>query len=224
MNDDLTWIKGSHSFRFGWEGRWYYYNSGSEWNTGTYNFNNESVALPGYRTSTGFSYASFLLGEARSTGLGIPAVTTGTRSRTYGVYFQDDWKVRSNLTINMGIRWDIPTALTEVRQRQSGLDATLANPGADGLSRSPDIPWDLRGLHGKGRFADPYYKQFFAAPSDSPGLRRGAATRWSSAAGYGINYAPPIQDGWNYSYGTGFNRQQPDSGLQQRPVHGGSEL
>jgi hypothetical protein len=207
-SNDLTWIKGSHSFRFGWEGRWYYYNSGSEWNTGTYNFNNESVALPGYRTSTGFSYASFLLGEARSTGLGIPAVTTGTRSRTYGLYFQDDWKIRPNLTINMGIRWDIPTALTEVRQRHSGLDATLANPGADGYPGALTFLGTCAGCNGKGRFADPYYKQF------SP--RIGFA--WTPAksgnkmvvrGGYGINYAPPIQDGWNYSYGTGFNGSNP---------------
>jgi hypothetical protein len=208
MSDDLTWIHGSHSFRFGWEGRWYYYNSGGNETTGTYNFSNEDVALPGYRTSTGFTYAAFLLGEVRSAGLGIPAVTTGTRSRVYGMYFQDDWKVRSNLTINMGIRWDIPTALTEVRQRQSGLDTTLANPGADGIAGALTFLGTCAGCNGKGRFADPYYKQF------SP--RLGFAwtpektnNKMVIRGGYGINYAPPIQDGWYYGYSTGFNGSNP---------------
>ncbi|MBP1598434.1 MAG: Cna B-type protein, partial [Acidobacteria bacterium] len=208
MSDDLTWIKGSHSFRFGWEGRWYYYNSGDQQNTGTYAFSNENVALPGYRTSTGFTYAAFLLGEVQSAGLGIPVVTTGTRSRVYGMYFQDDWKLRSNLTINMGMRWDIPTALTEVRQRQSGFDPTLANPKADGYLGALTLLGTCAGCNGKGRFADPYYKQFsprigFAWTPEKTN------NKMVIRAGYGINYSPPIQDGWYYSYGTGFNGSNP---------------
>ena len=160
VSNDLTWIKGNHSLRFGFEGRWYYTNGGSEQNTGSYNFSNENVALPGYRTSTGFNYASFLLGEVRSAGLGVPVVTEGTRSRVFGLYVQDDWKIRRNLTINVGLRWDVPTALTEVRQRQSGLDPNLPNPGADGYPGALAFLGDCQGCNGKGRFADPYYKQF----------------------------------------------------------------
>ncbi len=204
MSDDLTWIKGSHSLRFGWEGRWYYYNSGSVQNSGSYNFNNEDVALPGYRTSTGFTYASFLLGEARSAGLGVPALTQGERSRVFGFYVQDDWKARRNLTINFGLRWDIPTALTEVRQRQSGLDPTMPNSGADGYPGALAFLGTCAGCNGKGRFADPYYKQF------SP--RLGFAwtpektnNKMVIRGGYGINYSPPIQDGWFEGYTYGFD-------------------
>jgi len=207
ISDDLTWIKGNHSLRFGFEGRWYYYNSGSEQNTGSYSFSNENVALPGYRTSTGFTYASFLLGEVRSAGLGVPMVTEGTRSRVFGMYVQDDWKVRRNLTINMGIRWDIPTALTEVRQRQSGLDPTLPNPGADGYPGALTMLGDCAGCNGMGRFADPYYKQF--SPRIGFAWTPGDSNKMVIRGGYGINYAPPIQDGWAYGYGYGFNGSNP---------------
>ncbi|NWG13499.1 MAG: hypothetical protein HXY20_08205 [Acidobacteria bacterium] len=71
-----------------------------------------------YRLSTGFAYSSFLLGVARSASMYIPLVTAGVRSRVTSFYVQDDWKGRRNLTLNFGLRWDIPTALTEVRQRR----------------------------------------------------------------------------------------------------------
>jgi hypothetical protein len=208
MGDDLTWIKGSHSFRFGFEGRWYYYNEGGVQNSGSYQFSSDSVALPGYRTSTGFTYASFLLGEVRSAGLGVPVVTTGTRSRVFGFYVQDDWKARSNLTINFGLRWDIPTALTEVRQRQSGLDPTMANPGADGYPGAMTFLGDCAGCSGKGRFADPYYKQFSPRIGFAWTPEKGG-NKMVIRGGYGINYAPPIQDGWAYGYGYGFNGSNP---------------
>ena len=209
MSDDLTWIKGSHSFRFGWEGRWYYYNRGRSAGHRKLHVQQRGRRAARLQDEHRLHIRSLPARRgAQCTGLGIPAVTNGTRSRVYGVYFQDDWKVRSNLTINMGIRWDIPTALTEVRQRQSGLDPTLPNPGADGYPGALTFLGTCAGCNGKGRFADPYYKQF------SP--RLGFA--WTPAksgnkmvvrGGYGINYAPPIQDGWNYSYGTGFNGSNP---------------
>jgi hypothetical protein len=207
MSDDLTWIKGSHSLRFGFEGRWYYYNEGGVQNSGSYQFSSDTVALPGYRTSTGFTYASFLLGEVRSAGLGVPVVTTGTRSRVFGFYVQDDWKVRRNLTLNVGLRWDIPTALTEVRQRQSGLDPDLPNPGADGFPGALTFLGTCTGCNGKGRFADPYYKQF--SPRIGFAWTPGQSNKMVIRGGYGINYAPPIQDGWAYGYGYGFNGSNP---------------
>jgi hypothetical protein len=207
VSDDLTWIKGNHSLRFGFEGRWYYYNSGSEQNTGSYSFSNENVALPGYRTSTGFTYASFLLGDIRSASLGVPMVTDGTRSRVFGMYVQDDWKLRRNLTVNIGFRWDIPTALTEVRQRQSGLDPNLPNAGADGFLGALTFLGDCNGCNGKGRFADPYYKQF--SPRIGFAWTPGTSNKIVIRGGYGINYAPPIQDGWAYGYGAGFNGSNP---------------
>jgi len=207
ISDDLTWIRGSHSFRFGFEHRRYYDNARSVENTGSYEFSNENTALPGHRSDTGFTYASFLLGTVRSAYLYIPLVTTGIRSRVTSFYVQDDWKARRNLTLNFGLRWDIPTALTEVRQRQSGLDPIMPNPGADGYPGAMVMLGNCQGCNGKGRFADPYYKQF--APRVGFAWTPGGSNRMVIRGGYGINFAPPIEDGSNYGYSVGFDGSNP---------------
>ncbi|MBP1599814.1 MAG: hypothetical protein H6Q05_5191, partial [Acidobacteria bacterium] len=207
ISDDLTWIRGSHSFRFGFEHRRYYGNHRSVENTGRYDFSNENTALPGYRRHTGFTYASFLLGVARSTNLSIPLVTAGNRSRVTSFYVQDDWKARRNLTLNFGLRWDIPTAITEVCQRQSGLDPAMPNPGADGYPGAMVMLGDCQGCNGKGRFADPYYKQL--APRIGFAWTPDTSNKMVIRGGYGINFAPPLEDfGW-FNYQSGFNGSNP---------------
>ena len=144
----------------------------------------------------GIHVRRFLLGEVRSTDNGIPLVNDGKSLEGYRrFYVQDDWKARRNLTLNFGLRWDIPTAITEVRQRQSGLDPTMPNPGADGYPGAMVMLGDCQGCNGKGRFADPYYKQF--APRVGFAWTPGNSNKMVIRGGYGINFAPPIEDfGW----------------------------
>ncbi len=160
VQNDFTWIRGSHSFRIGAEHRRYFLNDQALEGTGSYTFHNENTGLPGFTTSTGFAYASFMLGAVRNAGLGIPLLTPGIRSRTTAAYVQDDWKFSRNLTLNIGLRWDIPTALTETAQRMAGLDPAKPNPGADNFPGALAFLGDCNGCSGRGRFADPYYKQF----------------------------------------------------------------
>src|SRR4029077_5513698 len=50
-------------------------------------------------------------------------------SKTYGFFFQDDWKVSRRLTLNMGIRYEIETALVEKQNKSvSGFDNTYVQP------------------------------------------------------------------------------------------------
>ena len=209
--DDFTWLRGGHSFRFGVEHRRYYINNSGRFNTGSYAFNSENTGLPRFGTAnfanqTGFAYASFLLGAVQSSGLGIPLVTFGTRSRTTGFYIQDDWKASSHLTFNFGIRWDIPTPFIEVADRMSGLDPKKPNPGANNFPGALAFVGDCSTCIGSSSFGYTYYKQF--AP------RVGFA--WSNSTstlvvrgGYGLNYSPPIMDGFDFPYSSGFNGTNP---------------
>jgi len=212
FQDDFTWLKGNHSFRMGGEIRRYYQNNQYLQNTGRYTFHNETTGLlnpggtsGGFLNSTGFAYASFLLGQAQSASLGIPLLSPGERSQTVAAYFQDDWKVSSKLTVNIGLRWDIPTPPHEVASRMSGLDPTKPNPGADGRLGAFVVLGDGPGRTGKDRFADTYYKQF----GPRLGFAYAATSKMVVRGGYGINFSPPIMDGFNFPYYVGFDGSNP---------------
>src|SRR5437867_9502344 len=202
--DDFTWLRSNHSFRMGVEYRRYYGNNRSNTTTGTYTFHSENTGLPGFTAQTGFAYSSFLLGVVQATSLGIVATNPGIRSNLLGFYFQDDWKIRPNLTFNLGMRWDIPAPLVEVATRMAGLDPTVPNTGADGRPGSLAFLGNCSACNGKDAFTTRYYKQwaprvgFAWTPSKQEGkiVVRG---------GYGINFEPPIQDGFSFPYLTGFN-------------------
>ena len=61
--DDLTWIHGAHSFRFGYEYKRYFYNDRALSDAGDFTFSARQTDSPGQLTSTGNAFASFLLGR-----------------------------------------------------------------------------------------------------------------------------------------------------------------
>jgi outer membrane receptor protein involved in Fe transport len=196
IQDDFTWIRGSHSFRFGGEHRRYYINSRFSDTPGRYDFHNENTALPGFANQTGFAFASFYTGAVRATSVGINRLTPGIRSRVSAFYIQDDWKAKPNLTFNLGFRWDIPQPFSESKGAMSALNPTKPNPGADGY------PGALEFLTpGQGSFGETYWKQF----GPRVGLAWAVTPTTVLRGGYGVNFSPPILDGWNYGWFDGFN-------------------
>ena len=127
----LSWTKGKHNVKFGAEIRKLQNNFALSPHTGNFTFNRNETALPGV-TGTGNVLASFLLGDVDSGSFNIRA-RTGTRHSYTALYVQDDYKVLPNVTLNLGVRWDIFTPLTEVNDQYSVMDPNLPNPGADGF-------------------------------------------------------------------------------------------
>jgi Carboxypeptidase regulatory-like domain/TonB dependent receptor/TonB-dependent Receptor Plug Domain len=82
------------------------------------------------------SLANFLTNKPRFFSLGFPTLLTprGLRQSIFGLYIQDDWHWRPNLTLNLGLRYEMSTVPTEVQGKLSNLynltDATphLGNP------------------------------------------------------------------------------------------------
>ncbi|HWB86013.1 MAG TPA: TonB-dependent receptor [Bryobacteraceae bacterium] len=140
LQDNLQWTKGSHSVTFGAEIQWSQINFrnnrfGSQ---ATWNFSNSQTA--GFNTAgtlvttSGNSYASYLLGALSSASLQDDAVVgTGGRFRDYTGWVQDNYRVRPNLTLNLGLRYDLMTPYVEVKDRMSFFNPNVPNPAADGF-------------------------------------------------------------------------------------------
>jgi outer membrane receptor protein involved in Fe transport len=98
-NDVVTWNKGKHSLKIGGDVLrvQYYQPTNSNFN-GTFTFN-------GKLTNDGF--ADFLLGSPSSTSRKIGTVTNHIYSSALGFFVQDDYKITPNLTLNLGLRYEI---------------------------------------------------------------------------------------------------------------------
>lgn len=155
---------------------------------GTYSFNEGwTQRNPVQRVATeGFGLASFLLGLPSSGALNLP-LDPAVNSTYWGVYIQDDFRATRNLTLNLGLRYEVDNPRTERFNRMSYFDLGARSPIA---GRVPGFP----NLVGEMRFVDP--KNRYQTPTDfnnvSPrfGFAYRIGQKTVARGGYGLMYAP----------------------------------
>jgi hypothetical protein len=139
LQDNLNWTHGKHALTFGVQAQRMDANERERTygSLATFGFSNAQTA--GFSpagtldTATGNAYASFLLGELNTTNvIQDSQVATSGRFYDYAYWAQDDLKLRPNLSLNLGLRYDIMKPYTEVYDRWSFLDSTLPNPAVGG--------------------------------------------------------------------------------------------
>jgi len=125
LTDDLTKIYGKHTFKMGFE--WQHVKFSTlqpPWSHGEFDYNGDFTEIPkGIQNNSDLGNtgrAAFLLTPIPSTVAGgVPFDVGGSTNvyasnisltdngkNYYGAYFNDDWKVSSKLTVNLGLRWD----------------------------------------------------------------------------------------------------------------------
>jgi Carboxypeptidase regulatory-like domain len=154
-SDVVTLIVGKHILHFGGELLIYQNNSTAWGNTdaGTFNFTGAyTQAGPGV-SSSGFTYADFLLGQTNKWTAGVTP-EYGGRQKLPQIFVQDDYKVRSNLTLNLGLRYQIQTGWSEVKGNERSFDPTVPNPGTGTLGA---LWYGSTKANGRGRIQDSVY-------------------------------------------------------------------
>jgi len=212
MSQQLTWTRGKHEFKMGWDIRRLAtpYDDRAGQN-GSYNFSRVQTALPTAQSTTGNAFASFLLGAVNTGSQGDSNYTPGNiRYGYHAGFWQDTWKITPRLTLDYGIRYEVPIGWHMVDGNYTNLDPNKPNPGADNLPGALIYAGSGPGRTGKKRLYPTDWSDF--------GPRVGFAYRLASRTvirgGYGIFYQTlgnggcGCTDGFNGSYtssGDGIN-------------------
>jgi hypothetical protein len=138
--DNLQWTVGKHSFTFGGQVAWLLYNTFAATggttpitlaNQVTETASLASTGTTNYTTGSGGQpYASFLIGQIDTGSLTDYSAHPeyGMRERSISPYFQDNWKILTKLTLDLGLRYDFFPTVREVKDDMSFFDPNLTNP------------------------------------------------------------------------------------------------
>ncbi len=170
-SDVVTMIRGKQILHFGGELLSYQDNS-TPWG----NLTSASFTFNGQFTQSNVGYADFLLGQAQAWSA-LNQGEAGMRSKNPSMFFQDDIKLRPNLTLNAGLRWEIHGGFSEVHNQAGSFDPTITNPATNTLGAI----W-FAGNDGRSQVMATDYKVFLPrigiawAPKDVWSIRAGFGT------------------------------------------------
>lgn len=169
-SDVVTMIRGKHILHFGGELLAYQDNS-TPWG----NLTSASFTFNGQFTQSNVGYADFLLGQAQAWSA-LNQGEAGMRSKNPSLFFQDDIKLRPNLTLNAGLRWEIHGGFSEVHNQAGSFDPTITNPVTNTLGAI----W-FAGNNGRTKVMATDYKVFLPRV----GIAWAPKDVWSVRAGFG---------------------------------------
>jgi hypothetical protein len=191
---DLSWLKGKHQFKFGFDKRWMR-TTGERLPTGgaddagvqgEFRFSPFQTASRTAQNTTGDSFASFLLGAPSYASRVFNASFTSANFGYNAFYAQTDWKATQRLTLNLGLRYEIPIPRWTDPDLFTSFDPNLDNP-AVGLKGALAYAGEGPGRTGRRSFANTDYSSW--------GPRLGFA--------YSVNDKTVVRGGYGIYYGAG---------------------
>lgn len=128
LMDALTWNKGKHSLKLGFDIQRNLYSLNACTNcSGSFTFNTNLTGNPLQLAGTGSGIASFLLGAVASAS-GEADLGYSYLNLNQAYYFQDDWKVSRRLTLNLGLRYDHQQVPAERNKGISRFNPSATDP------------------------------------------------------------------------------------------------
>jgi hypothetical protein len=144
-----TWVHGSHTTKFGGQYRsnnFDVFNPGDAF-TGVYNFTGEITSPTRAANNPVQAMADFLLGQVKTSFYELPQPRTIRQNYNVGVFVQDDWKLSSRFTANLGLRWEYESPMVIANDIHSRMDIRPDRIGqllvaSKNSSRSTDLEGD----------------------------------------------------------------------------------
>jgi hypothetical protein len=180
QSDNLTWTKGAHEVRFGFDLVRHHLN---HWQPevgqgprGYLGFNGQETALNGGPAQNQFNaYGAFLLGLSNDAEKSLQNILATGREWQFGWYARDRWQVNRNLTVTLGLRYELYPLMTRAGKGIERYDPSNNNVYLGGRGNVPD-----------NAGVSVSHKLF--APRVGAAYRMGDKT--VIRAGYGINFDP----------------------------------
>lgn len=184
--DNLSWVKGNHTAKFGADVRRSRFDQTLYYNvSGNFTFNSSGTNAI---VSSVDNYPGYFLGLVDTYSQGS-AQRENVRNTGVYLFAQDSWKIRNNLTLNYGLRWELDTPLTDVLghvqtfrpgQNSKAYPCTISQP--DVLGNPSSLAYCPTGL---------------VVPGD-PGVPAGMTSTYYKAFAprIGLSYSPNFTDGF----------------------------
>ncbi len=212
VNDSVSWTKGRNNFKVGFDYRLQQYSPINNPTAATNYARTQTASDPANGEYNGNSFASLLLGapSGGNFALGLYSEKPRWTSYYYALFAQDDLKVNSRLTLNLGLRWDVDVPRSEAHNATSNFSPTALDPEFG-------IPGALvfgTQYSGNKRWADTYYKDI--APRIGFAFTPAGDGRTVFRGGGAIFYGPLQFSDFGGSMDTGYKIQpsfQPGDGF-----------
>ncbi len=177
----LSWVKGKHNLRFGTDYRRVHRDFlGGSNATGNFTFTGLFTEDAAGDQPTGSPIADFLLGLPQSSSIDSSIAKSYLRDNVFDGYAQDDWRAKSGLTLNLGLRWEFFAPYTE---KYGHLAFVSTNPD-QGFTSETEVSAGGAGL--PGALVYPYRRAF--APRLGFAWRVPKFKEMTVRGGYGMNF------------------------------------
>jgi len=167
--DNVSWIKGKHTFRFGFEfTRQNFDQVGNQFSRGNFVFQPNATQSPTH--TGGDAFAEFLLGDLYQSTVAVAIASANYQRNTEAAFFDDTYKIAPKLTLSLGLRYELTPPWVD----QLGNDFTVALPKLFFGPQAPQSQWPF--FVRQGTCTNPY---------------QGLAINWTNTAGVAGSQANP---------------------------------
>lgn len=204
--DNVSWVRGRHSIRFGGELRREQYNQvGNQFARGSFIFENDATSIFTGTRQGGYAFADYLLGYSKRSEAAVSIAEARFRNWSGAVYFDDVWKVTSKLTINLGLRYELTPPWKDTTGRlftvaipadiRSGPVADLSlhpyflRPGSGDPYEGVNIFWPNIRVERNNSLGERLVKTDYNDFAPRLGITWNPTEKWVIRTGFGIFYS-----------------------------------